>query len=63
LEQVVEATITSSLNYKLVVKIETVIHYRKNDLCRVSNILPSVFFRALGKELLCRVPVFAERLF
>jgi hypothetical protein len=38
-------------------------HYRKKDLCRVSNILPSVFLRALGKELLCRVPVFAECLF
>jgi hypothetical protein len=31
-------------------------HYRNLALCRVPNILPSVFFRALGKEALCRVP-------
>ena len=29
--------------------------YRRPALCRVSSGLPSVFFRALGKELLCRV--------
>jgi hypothetical protein len=34
----------------------------EKDLYRVSNILPSVFSRALGKEFLCRVPVFAERI-
>jgi hypothetical protein len=31
-------------------------HYRNLALCRVPNSLPSVFFRALGKEALCRVP-------
>jgi hypothetical protein len=31
-------------------------HYRRMKLCRVLNDLPSVFFRALGKEALCRVP-------
>jgi hypothetical protein len=31
-------------------------HYRNLALCRVPNILPSAFFRALGKEALCRVP-------
>jgi hypothetical protein len=31
-------------------------HYRNLALCRVSKSLPSVFFRALGKEALCRVP-------
>ena len=30
-------------------------HYRNLALCRVCSGLPSVFFRALGKELLCRV--------
>ena len=30
-------------------------HYRNPDLCRVPNVLPSVFLRALGKVLLCRV--------
>jgi hypothetical protein len=36
-------------------------HYRKKDLYRVSNILPSVFSRALGKEALCRVPCLDTR--
>jgi len=31
-------------------------HYRNPALYRVSSGLPSVFFRALGKELLCQVP-------
>jgi hypothetical protein len=36
-------------------------HYWKKDLCRVSSVLPSVFFRALGKETLCRVPFLDTR--
>jgi hypothetical protein len=32
------------------------IYYRNLALCRVPCSLPSVFFRALGKEPLCRVP-------
>jgi hypothetical protein len=32
-----------------------IIHYRNSALCRVPNVLPSVFFRALGKKVLCRV--------
>ena len=31
------------------------IHYRKPALCRVPEALPSVFYRALGKDGLCRV--------
>jgi hypothetical protein len=31
-------------------------HYRNLALCRVSYYLSSVFFRALGKVALCRVP-------
>ena len=31
-------------------------HYRKPALCRVPEALPSVFYRALGKDGLCRVP-------
>ena len=31
-------------------------HYRKAELCRVLNTVPSVKSRALGKEPLCRVP-------
>jgi hypothetical protein len=31
-------------------------HYRNLALCRVPYSLPSVLFRALGKEALCRVP-------
>jgi hypothetical protein len=33
----------------------TCLHYPNSALCRVSNDLPSDFFRALGK-VLCRVP-------
>ena len=33
-------------------------HYRKLALCRVPEALPSVFYRALGKDGLCRVPFF-----
>jgi hypothetical protein len=47
-------------------------HYRKKDLCRVSSVLPSVFFGhsakrhsakflTLGKEPLCRVPFLDTR--
>ena len=32
------------------------VHYRKPALCRVPEALPSVFYRALGKDGLCRVP-------
>ena len=31
-------------------------HYRKPALCQVPEALPSVFYRALGKDGLCRVP-------
>jgi len=31
-------------------------HYRKLAFCRVPEALPSVFYRALGKDGLCRVP-------
>lgn len=31
-------------------------HYRRRFLCRVFHTLLSVFYRALGKEALCRVP-------
>ena len=31
-------------------------HYRKTDSCRVSRSLPSARPRALGKDVLCRVP-------
>ena len=30
-------------------------HYRRRLLCRVSQTLPSAFYRALGKEAVCRV--------
>lgn len=32
------------------------VHYRRRLLCRVSHTLPSAFYRALGKEAICRVP-------
>ena len=31
-------------------------HYGKNVICRVQKSLPSAKFRALGKDMLCRVP-------
>ena len=31
-------------------------HYRKPDVCRVPNALPSAQYRALGKITICRVP-------
>ena len=31
-------------------------HYRRRLLCRVSQTLPSAFYRALGKEAVYRVP-------
>jgi hypothetical protein len=33
-----------------------VVHYRNLALCRVPSSLPSIFCRALGKEVVCRVP-------
>ena len=37
------------------------IHYRKPALCRVPEALPSVFYRALGKDGPCRVSFFGTR--
>ena len=34
----------------------TPIYYRRWLLCQVSQTLPSAFYRALGKEAICRVP-------
>jgi hypothetical protein len=31
-------------------------HYRKRTICRVQNDLPGAFYRAPGKEIICRVP-------
>ena len=31
-------------------------HYQRRLICRVSQILPSAFYQALGKEAVCRVP-------
>jgi hypothetical protein len=40
----------------LVQTVEFLLHYRNLALCRVPYSLPSVLFRALGKEALWRVP-------
>ena len=36
-------------------------HYRKPALCRVPEALPSVFYRALGKDVFCRGLFFGTR--